>query len=431
MVTTTIKYSWSDWETQCDEQRPCGACHKHGVSCSLMDSSATTSKSTTTALPARPSSRRILLAPDGGSVSNASHSAPSEASLKGDSGQRPQRLENVALDVSFLRHSSPGSSEFEDSSLLDLELMHHYTTTVYCTFPHGSVRPKYFQQEVPRLALRHQFLLHQLLAVSAFHFLHVSKSSLPSTYFHRAVHHHTKSLSGIRDALEAEVTLDRATALFMASSFVLSSTYASRRHVEDDATEGDAIDDVMGMVTLFRGVGVVQSTTTKTLSKDVLKEIFGDDMQVSPKIEPWMTEYSKHLETLKACIKDSPNLVSKMKNTVVAGCQVLLDAAWSSKASDKGIISTVGVRMFYRWPYWIGNDFLQLVRDREPVALAVLLFYCVVMQQTEITSWFLHGWSARLASVLSEHVKGTQWVEYVQWALDFMRQVQNREATVT
>ncbi|KAH8169329.1 fungal specific transcription factor domain-containing protein [Sarocladium implicatum] len=332
-------------------------------------------------------------------------------------------LNNLALEISFIDTESTGSLEFEKSSLIDLELMHHYTTAVYFTFPHGKKKPEYFQKQVPRLALRHQFLLHQVLAVSAFHLLHISEEDLPKIYLQQGTYHLTKSLSGIRDAIGLDITLDRGVALFMASSFLLSSTYASRRHLTADPAQDDAIDDLLGMIKLFLGVDVVQKRTLEAISRDVLQEIFGDNMQVLPEIEPWVTEYSNNLESLRNHIAESPLLDDKTRETALNGCQVLLDAVWSPKASERGIIPAVEVRIVYRWPYWIDDDFLQLIRDRNPVGLAVLLFYCVAMRQTETTCWFLFGWASRLASAISERVKGTVWAEQVQWTFDYMHEL--------
>lgn len=289
--------------------------------------------------------------------------------------------------------------------------MHHYTAHAYRSFPHISTVPDFFQTNVPRLALRHRFLLHQTLAIAAFHLMHVTPD-LPPEYFQRATHHLTKALSGIRAALTAEMTFESGKALFAASSLLLSSTYASRQHLPADGI----IDDLIGMVALYHGTSSIQRIAVEKLSKNLFHEVFGDQLHEPAAIEPWLSEYTSELKVLKSYILAAPDLPGNVRSAALHGTQILLDSPWTLTEADRAIASTVETRILYRWPFWAADDYLQLVRQREPAALAPLIFYSAVMRRSEQKCWFLTGWAARIAQAATEFLEGTPWALYTRWA---------------
>lgn len=291
--------------------------------------------------------------------------------------------------------------------------MHHYTVQTYNSFPHTTLVPDFWQTKVPHLALRHPFLLHQVLAVSGFHLIHRTPG-LPGEYLRRATHHLTKALSGIRAALTADLTLDSGTALFAASSLLLSSTYASRQHLPAEGL----IDDLVGMVALFRGTSSVLNIATKKLSTDLVKDVFGDSLHGPPAVGAWVSEYVHHLKNLNSYLSTIPDLSENVRVTAIKGTQVLINIPWNFSTGDRAITSSVEVRILYRWPFSVDPDFLQMIRGREPAVLAVFLFYCAIMSMAEETCWFLKGWGSRLRDAVTKPLEGTPWLEQARWALD-------------
>lgn len=63
----------------------------------------------------------------------------------------------------------PISRSLDISLLRDLKLMHHFTAIAWQILPKGYGRQELWQIELPRLALEHDLLLHQLLAFSAYY----------------------------------------------------------------------------------------------------------------------------------------------------------------------------------------------------------------------------------------------------------------------
>jgi hypothetical protein len=151
------------------------------------------------------------------------------------------------------------------------------------------------------------------------------------------------------------------------------------------------------------------------LSTDIFQEIFRGRKEVTPVIGPWISEYIDNLEALKNYISTSQDLTESVRQVAIKGAQVLIDAP-TFTGSDRAVISSVEVRVLYRWSYWVAAEFLQMIRDEEPAVLAVLLFYCAIMRRLETSCWFLKGWADRLAEAVSRTLDGTPWLEHTQWA---------------
>jgi hypothetical protein len=172
------------------------------------------------------------------------------------------------------------------------------------------------------------------------------------------------------------------------------------------------------MVALFRGTSSVLNAATKTLSADLVKDVFGQSLNGPPEVGAWVTEYIDHLKNLNTYLSTVPDLSEPVRATAIKGAQVLINAPWTLSTTERAIPSSVEVRILYRWPFSVDPDFLQMIKDNEPAVLAVFLFYCAVMTKAEETCWFLTGWASRLRDAVTKPLEGTPWLEQARWALD-------------
>lgn len=155
---------------KCDEQSPCANCVRRGEQCSLTVLSPSTSSAVT---------------------------------------DRDEALPATA-----------------DEWLEDMELMHHYSSflskqpmAVRSTFLH------LWQNTIPNEALKHKFLCHGLLALTALNLAHLRPTE-SAKYQTLADRHQTVALSGFRTTLTSGITLETSGALFALASVVSMSSMA-------------------------------------------------------------------------------------------------------------------------------------------------------------------------------------------------------------
>jgi hypothetical protein len=68
------------------------------------------------------------------------------------------------------------------------------------------------------------------------------------------------------------------------------------------------------------------------------------------------------------------------------------------------------------WPAGVSPEFLQLLKDRNPVALVIFCHWCVGVHHIPKT-WYLEGWVERMLRSMLE-ILGPEWHFAVQWPID-------------
>jgi hypothetical protein len=115
---------------------------------------------------------------------------------------------------------SPGPLQALAPHALDLELMHHYSTTVYATLTCKTPLQYIWRDSVVRLALKCDYLMKTLLAVSAVHLAKLRPESQES-YFSTAFQYHTAALQSAAPFLSHVKEVDDAWNLFIFSSLTI------------------------------------------------------------------------------------------------------------------------------------------------------------------------------------------------------------------
>ncbi|KAF5011387.1 hypothetical protein FDECE_2499 [Fusarium decemcellulare] len=130
-----------------------------------------------------------------------------------------------------------------------------------------------WEVDIPRDAVVHPFLMHQILAISAFHLATLDKSN-SQVQLSRAFQHQHHTICGIT-AKVSSVTPKNCHALFVASSLLFTGAFPASAA----ATGKPQIDDILGVFSLVRGVGTIMN-----LSQHVSHEgMLGEFMQCNAK----------------------------------------------------------------------------------------------------------------------------------------------------
>ncbi|KAL2843537.1 hypothetical protein BJX68DRAFT_257392 [Aspergillus pseudodeflectus] len=296
---------------------------------------------------------------------------------------------------------------FSELCLLDLELMHHFTTHTCMMGPHV-LDPSIFRDELPRLGLRYPYLLHQLLALSAFHCAYLRTKSR-ERYLLRGSEHQAHAIAGMRLALAGKMTEESSFALFMTSALLMTSSFASHLKYQHN----EAMPPLAGMLeimALVRGLSAIEATTHAELQFNVLDKLKHQNgsQPCWKALDPFKTQ----LAILQSQISNLTHVDNATLALLNKGAQSMLDCAATPTAAMTGELNVV-----FMWLNKLPGDFFNLMQAQHPGAMVVLLYYVVALQEVETQCWVLEGWSAQLTSNIAD-ILSPPWTGLAQWAMN-------------
>ncbi|KAI1498349.1 hypothetical protein F5X99DRAFT_326986 [Biscogniauxia marginata] len=397
---------------KCDECSPCAACVRHGIRCSLLDR------------PVRMQLRSIRDNRD--PRMEAYGSPPEERGTIGGRGNRrliPAQTEaggpsnkpkfSIVPDEHLPRivsaSSVSASEEDHENSLTtgfttdpypyllpllsqsetpgipawmsDLELMHHFTASTWQTLPRANEIQRIWQIEIPRLALEYEFLMHQLLCISASHLVSVHHNE-SKKYTPLATHHQNNAIKGLRRVLP-NIDSVNCHAVFVAASLLIISAFAASSDHHEPKTQ-PGIDHLLEVFYLMRGMNQILHSHEQLL----MQSSIGGLLQLS--------EYrsaTPFLMSIVAGITSAMLPHSEQGLSQSAPCQ---DAAttlihWISRAAQDAPVPEQ--RLVSSWPIAVSNEFMELMRERHGGAMVLLSYYCQIVEHVEPECWYLSGWA--------------------------------------
>ncbi|KAF2452603.1 hypothetical protein BDY21DRAFT_155652 [Lineolata rhizophorae] len=397
---------------KCDENSPCAACARHGVRCSLLEPLPGARKSSS----AKQSTQRskILKSPaDAGEYQTDRYQrqihalAPAAPASTNTFTASSRSSTSVSSDLEpfpyFEKFLSGQELKNASTWITDLELMHHYTASTFLTLPRGNELPKIWQTEVPRLALAHPFLMHHVLAISAYHLasLYPDRRSLYSV---QASQHQNDAIKGLRTSL-SQINEGTCHALF-AASFILSiSAFAIfSDHKKPDSQP--TIDDLLDVFLLIRGMSGIIQTYEETIRQGPLEKLFlfGDHESRTPLLATIVDRLGQ--------LKIPENVEPATRNLCHDGSFKLIE--WIAHASANADVPEP--RVSITWPIGLSEGFINLLRGRHPAALTVLAYYCVILHSTGSAHWFMQGWGECILRDIAESVE-RPWSEALKWPM--------------
>lgn len=316
----------------------------------------------------------------------------------------------------FDKFMLPIGGEREAAWIQDLELMHHYSVITSLTLPRAQDELHVWQKQVPKLAFQYPFLVHQILAVAAFHQAYL-QPELRSEHSLHASQHQNRSIEGMRGHL-ADITADNCHALFMASSLLLVGAFASFANIRPDGgsplivgQRPPTIEDMIDVFILDRGVASVLQSSEEIIQAGYFRDLF----HFSPhqRANPFMQQVAEELRGLEVLIDRDESLDRMVRILVNLEIKKLIDAV------EKAVVTTEEseMRVTTYWPITIAEDYIALLRQRNEVALLVLVYYCLIMYRAEVRTWFVKGWGISVATDVDKFIS-PKWRNALEWPLE-------------
>lgn len=313
----------------------------------------------------------------------------------------------------------PSGGEREAAWIQDLELMHHYSVVTSLTLPRAQEELHIWQQQVPKLAFKYPFLIHQILAVAAFHQAYLQPEQRSEHSLH-ASQHQNRSIEGMRDHL-AQITSENCHALFMASSLLLVGAFASFANLRPNGSpliEGQrppTVEDMVDVFILDRGVASVLRSSEEVIQAGYFRDLFHFSQHQGE--NQFMHRTCQELRKLQETVKEDQGMSPMVRILVDLEITKLIDAI------EKAVLTTADseMRVTTYWPITIAEGYITLLRQRNEAAMTVLIFYCCIMHKAEGRTWFVKGWGLSVASDV-ERLLSPKWRLAIKWPLDTINQ---------
>ncbi|OTA99788.1 hypothetical protein M426DRAFT_67176 [Hypoxylon sp. CI-4A] len=384
---------------KCDEVHPrCGNCTKHGVACDFEHPSL--ADSLTPAETPRPTT----------STSNCD--SPSTSTLP------PTPSGDAATPLPIYRNPEPLplTSNSKSSRMMELRLLHHYTTITCETLAvYSPVSKKIWRDTVPNLAFSSaNFLADALLAVSA---LHLRYHAPQDQELIRASHSYMAStLSEYGASLSKGINESNAEALFLTAALIAFQSTASRIFTRDDG--GDLKEKSDGYVLplswfhSFQGVKAVVASSWQWLRHSgIVIPIIESQPALNLDLSGQNATFFGHL--LHGVDEETANLDDDQASQTLTRqayqhAVAVLD--WAHKIPHTGaplvFLATVSRR------------FVDLLEARRPRALAILASYFGLLKSLDGV-WWLKGVARReiMGIVSLFDPDDEEWWPRLQWPL--------------
>ncbi|KAI9860102.1 MAG: hypothetical protein M1824_003340 [Vezdaea acicularis] len=316
----------------------------------------------------------------------------------------PSTVAEVAVSRAPLDLVPAHAVEPAIARVLDLELIHHFTTETCFTLSDQSRAHPVWQVVVPKEGFAHPFLLRGILALSALHlaFLRPENAHL---YEMEATIHQDAALGFFRTAM-ANVTPTNCDAVFAFSSILVLLAFASPKPrgilvLVDAKLSGT---EWFGLV---RGSRPLRAKIWDWLEAGAMAP-----MCVIEQVENINfsgTGATKHLSAfLRYCDE------SEDEPFVKAACALAiedLEVCFARLASKNATASKVN--SVIAWPNGLTQGYMSLLEQKHPKALVILAFYSLALRYID-SYWWVKGWPAHILSTVHQLVDDSMqpWLEW-------------------
>ncbi|PWY76116.1 hypothetical protein BO94DRAFT_568530 [Aspergillus sclerotioniger CBS 115572] len=290
----------------------------------------------------------------------------------------------------------------------DLTLLAHWCSTTYRSLTPDGKNEQFWRSAIVREAMHHAALLQGIFALSALQLAHRGKDSLQRQELQSVAHlHWARARAGLDDAL-CQHALDiphNCHALFALCSILVVLAFGHTRLVRSVSTHS-ALDDLGHSFSQLRG-----SPEVLIVLIDRLREGEMDSLVSQEEPGPIMPNTSSlailTLRQLNAQHEeDDPGLHAIYAQAIDDLVCCLRYVAWGSNPGIVGL----------SWILEIPEEFLDLVADRQPLALSILAHYCVVLYHLRKQWWMGNRGILALQEICE--LLGRDQLFTIHWALD-------------
>jgi hypothetical protein len=270
--------------------------------------------------------------------------------------------------------------------------------------------------EAPKVAVTHTFLMHEILAFSAFH----KASQLPDKrqeYYTLGIHHQDLAIKRMRPKLQ-NIVPGEAPAIVATSTLLTLGVFAStgfEASFSEMPSRPSAIDGILNIFSLMQGMGNVLALAHVHVLDSFLAPMFRDPLESTPS-QPLLQELIHHMPSVISFIESKEGLTAEERTgllSVISHFEPVLKLASPARVDNREL------RFLFFWPLHLDGTFFASIRQRRPGALVILTYYATMLFAAEPRYWFMSGWGYRLMKDCYDGVDQS-WLPVLHWPMSFL-----------
>ena len=277
--------------------------------------------------------------------------------------------------------------------------MHQWTISTYKSMC-GALEIAYpvWQQLVPREALKHEYLLWSMLAMSALEIAMSSEHRQTSNYLSTALEYQDLALNSFRTQI-TDVTESNSQAIFAFSVITMVLTMA--------IPQCDGSSLVEGMVFHYdhlRGVrSLVRSSVDSLRESPLLANLKAFEEGPSEKLESSVETAFERLNAVNDVRNDPARKESReAKLQVISHHAVCRKAIFHLEEFFARCVDPLKAGYSLGWLQLAGQEFVQAIKESDPVALLLLMYWGVLAERINDGIW----WAKYAGKSLVEELSG-------------------------
>lgn len=327
---------------------------------------------------------------------------------------------------------------------LDLELLHHYSTTPDIADSH------LWRISVPKLSFSDHDLAHFLLSLSA---LYLSRNShdRERELRLRADHHYRFAMDTFIPYI-SNVNAKNCAGIYLCSVLISHNYFARGPKYQPGQYIAFSADGEAEWLTFLRGVQTIMDTMGDTLRKEIAdlqyythtlesnieyneddekkrsldhrrkKEELHDNCDHVPDYAPHFTKLRRFIETFAAEESSFQKYL-----TALNGLERIFDARYYDRSSRLTIpedhtppppsatpSADSPSTLLFSWLYLLSSDFIACLSQKRPIALVIFSYYAILIKDEAKYLWLLEGWGEHVMSGIWHflHPEYRSWVEW-------------------
>jgi len=298
-------------------------------------------------------------------------------------------------------------------NLLDLELLHHYTTTIHATLCLDQTVQKMWQIDVPRKAVTHPYasthpyLMHFILSCAALELFISGSPSGNEVYLNAAIRHHNAALSDYR-LLLTNVTEENCDAL-SASSALLAVISAAMIFLPCNPEPKTPLEGIIEVSALMKGVHVMVAQGGQ----------FVREGKLAPLLNPRPWDGPQHLP--EDVIPALDALRAKITSTYdTERATVYRDSIEELHRSFRAVaVNPEHLPIFFIFLVLASREYFDLLKENDPMALVILAHFGVVSQASS-RLWWARDWDQIILDAVEEALDD-DWQQLIAWPMKKIR----------
>lgn len=317
------------------------------------------------------------------------------------------------------------------SGLLDLKIFHNYSTKTIATLTNHEELRQFYRANFLDTALKHDYLLHCVLAFSAFHLVEQQEESLKAVdieqsavvesqieeYLTAAHTHFDASIRSFRRAL-TDITHENCHALLVCSTYLFITSVADcaqslkRTSTRRSSPRPSHISSFLKWLPMLRGAMAVALTgdiLTKIKTGPMASMYTTDDFVGLTCRERWEENFV-YLDKLEEAFR------KHSEEKVLAICLPAIELLREQMREKQARTETAAA---FHWALGVDQAFVELLEAQTPEALLIFSSHCALLHSQD-WRWWIKDWPANAIRTI-ERLLSKSWRRLLDWPLQVIK----------